>query len=170
MPVVRLFAQAREAAGTGSEVLDGDTVGAVLDDAQLAAYNAATPGRYAFKHAHSQRNPERDWGRFTLQAVEFAYWVLNERYGIEFTDVDIVWADKQKQVVKSDPTLRAIALHNDEHNFRRALDQYADAAIIERHEANTDLFNAYFEKPGFRDAFITFLAQAYPEIRAESAG
>mgnify|MGYP001377277347 CR=1 FL=1 len=55
---------------------------AALDDAQLAAYNAATPGRYAFKHAHSQRNPERDWGRFTLQAVEFAYWVLNERYGI----------------------------------------------------------------------------------------
>jgi molybdopterin converting factor small subunit len=34
VPVVRLFAQAREAAGTGSEVLDGDTVGAVLDDAR----------------------------------------------------------------------------------------------------------------------------------------
>ncbi|HEX3141157.1 MAG TPA: 3-hydroxybutyrate oligomer hydrolase family protein, partial [Rhizobacter sp.] len=53
-----------------------------LDAAQLAAVNAATPDRLAFKHAHSQRNPEKDWGRFTLQAVEFAYWVLNERYGI----------------------------------------------------------------------------------------
>ncbi len=105
-----------------------------------------------------------------LEPLSVLIKTMNERYGIEFTDVDIVWADQQKQVVKSDPTLRAIALHNDEHNFRRALDQYADAAIIERHEANTDLFNAYFEKPGFRDAFITFLAQAYPEIRAESAG
>lgn len=56
---------------------------APLDAAQLAAFNAAKPGRYAFKHAHSQRNPEKDWGRFTLQAIEFAYWALNERYGLQ---------------------------------------------------------------------------------------
>ena len=55
---------------------------APLDAAQLAAVNTVTPNRQAFKHAHSQRNPEKDWGRFTLQAVEFAYWALNERYGI----------------------------------------------------------------------------------------
>ncbi len=55
---------------------------APLSAEQLAAVNTATPNRLAFKHAHSQRNPERDWGRFTLQAVEFAYWVLNERHGI----------------------------------------------------------------------------------------
>ena len=36
---------------------------------ELAAFDAATPNRFAFKHAHSQRNPEKDWGRFTLQAV-----------------------------------------------------------------------------------------------------
>ncbi|UDY34010.1 MoaD/ThiS family protein [Dermatobacter hominis] len=34
MPVVRLFAQAREAAGTSSEVLTGDTVAAVLTSAR----------------------------------------------------------------------------------------------------------------------------------------
>lgn len=56
---------------------------APLDAAQLAAFNAAKPGRYAFKHAHSQRNPEKDWGRFTLQAIEFAYWALNDRYGLK---------------------------------------------------------------------------------------
>lgn len=55
---------------------------AVLSAEQLAAVNAATPNRLAFKHAHSQRNAEKDWGRFTLQAVEFAYWVLNERHGV----------------------------------------------------------------------------------------
>ncbi len=53
---------------------------APLTAAELAAFNAATPYRFAFKHAHSQRNPEKDWGRFTLQAVEFAFWALNERY------------------------------------------------------------------------------------------
>jgi hydroxybutyrate-dimer hydrolase len=52
-----------------------------LTAAELAALNAATPNRFAFKHAHSQRNPEKDWGTFTLQAVEFAFWALNEKYG-----------------------------------------------------------------------------------------
>ncbi|CAN7647667.1 3-hydroxybutyrate oligomer hydrolase family protein [Pseudoduganella sp. LjRoot289] len=52
-----------------------------MTDAERAAYLAAYPGRVAFKHAHSQQNPEKDWGKITLQAVEFAYYVLNERYG-----------------------------------------------------------------------------------------
>ncbi len=51
-----------------------------LSAADLAAFNAATPNRFAFKHAHSGRNPEQDWGNFTLQAVEFAFYVLNQQY------------------------------------------------------------------------------------------
>ncbi|MFZ2987242.1 3-hydroxybutyrate oligomer hydrolase family protein [Ideonella sp.] len=47
----------------------------------LAAFNAATPNRVAYKHAHSQQNPEKDWGRSTLDAVRFAFYVLNERFG-----------------------------------------------------------------------------------------
>ncbi len=54
---------------------------AALTDSERAAFNAATPNRFAFKHAHSQQNPEKDWGRFTLQAVQFAFYVLNERLG-----------------------------------------------------------------------------------------
>lgn len=53
----------------------------VLTDAERATYNTSYPGRVAFKHAHSQLNPEKDWGKVTLQAVEFAYYVLNERFG-----------------------------------------------------------------------------------------
>jgi molybdopterin synthase sulfur carrier subunit len=34
MAIVRLFAAARDAAGTGRDVLPGDTVGAVLDEAR----------------------------------------------------------------------------------------------------------------------------------------
>jgi hydroxybutyrate-dimer hydrolase len=46
----------------------------------LAAYNQKFPNRYAFKHAHSQQNPEEDWGKDTLEAVQFAYWVLNQQF------------------------------------------------------------------------------------------
>ena len=52
-----------------------------LTAAELATFNTATPNRFAFKHAHSQQNSEKDWGTTTLQAVEFGYYVLNQRYG-----------------------------------------------------------------------------------------
>ncbi|MBJ7309328.1 3-hydroxybutyrate oligomer hydrolase family protein [Rugamonas sp. CCM 8940] len=57
-----------------------------LTDAQRSALNADLTGRFAFKHAHSQQNPEKDWGRNTLQAIEFAYYVLNEKYGTLASD------------------------------------------------------------------------------------
>ncbi|WP_418318584.1 D-(-)-3-hydroxybutyrate oligomer hydrolase [Piscinibacter sakaiensis] len=53
---------------------------AALSASERAAFNAATPNRFAFKHAHSQQNPEKDWGKYTLQAVEFAFYVLNEQF------------------------------------------------------------------------------------------
>lgn len=52
-----------------------------LSDAERAAFGAGSPNRVAFKHAHSQQNPERGWGEATLRAVEFAYYVLNNQYG-----------------------------------------------------------------------------------------
>src|SRR5471032_374399 len=53
---------------------------ALGEDAR-AQFALSWTNRVAFKHAHSQQNPEQDWGKFTLQAVEFAYYVLNEKYG-----------------------------------------------------------------------------------------
>lgn len=52
-----------------------------LTASQLGAFNTATPNRFAFKHAHSGQNSEKDWGATTLQAVEFGYYVLNQRFG-----------------------------------------------------------------------------------------
>jgi len=65
----------RAAAGTSA------TFAPALTDAERIAFAGAYPGRVAFKHAHSQQNPEKDWGKYTLQAVEFAFFVLNEKYG-----------------------------------------------------------------------------------------
>jgi hydroxybutyrate-dimer hydrolase len=62
------------AAGTASHFT------AALTPAERAAFNAAFPNRVAFKHAHSQQNPQADWGRNTLQAVVLAFYVLNEHH------------------------------------------------------------------------------------------
>ena len=47
----------------------------------FTTFNAANPNRIAVKHAHSQQNPEKDWGRNTLNAIKFAFYVLNEERG-----------------------------------------------------------------------------------------
>jgi hydroxybutyrate-dimer hydrolase len=54
---------------------------AALTAAELAAFNTAHPNRIAVKHAHSQQNPEKDWGADTLNAIRFAFWALNDHVG-----------------------------------------------------------------------------------------
>jgi hydroxybutyrate-dimer hydrolase len=71
---------------TRGERADAATAGdsanfiAPISESQRAAFNAATPNRFALKHAHSQTNPEKDWGRNVLRSIEFAFDLLNEKF------------------------------------------------------------------------------------------
>lgn len=91
--------------GTGAHDLQDDTVGLItgervaadeagrrsaftapLSERRRLRFNRATPDRFAFKHAHSRRNPERNWGRDVLESLQFAFYVLNHlhpRFGQE---------------------------------------------------------------------------------------
>jgi hydroxybutyrate-dimer hydrolase len=93
--------------GTGADDLQNNTVNLIrgeradaaqagddsnftarLSDSQRALFNAATPNRLAFKHAHSQQNPEKDWGDNVLRSIKFAFKVLNDKLrhrGMEIT-------------------------------------------------------------------------------------
>lgn len=51
-----------------------------LTDAARTAFNTAFPNRVALKQAHSQLNPEKDWGNDTLAAGAYALYVLNQQY------------------------------------------------------------------------------------------
>jgi hydroxybutyrate-dimer hydrolase len=68
---------ARTATATGSPA----NFVAQLTDAVRTAFLAAFPNRVALKHAHSQLNPEKDWGTDTLGAARYALWAINDRYG-----------------------------------------------------------------------------------------
>ncbi|MGB8855808.1 MAG: 3-hydroxybutyrate oligomer hydrolase family protein [Burkholderiales bacterium] len=84
--------------GTGAHDLQNDTVNLIdgervstlragvqanftapLNNAQLVKFKQETPNRFAFKHVHSRQNPEKDWGKHTLDAIEFAFYVLNQK-------------------------------------------------------------------------------------------
>ncbi|TNY29659.1 3-hydroxybutyrate oligomer hydrolase family protein [Thermomonas haemolytica] len=76
--------------GTGTDYFDLDagqgialdgTVAVAGDDAALAfAPTPASGHGVAFKHAHSQDNPEADWGRHLKQAAQFALSVLDAQF------------------------------------------------------------------------------------------
>jgi hydroxybutyrate-dimer hydrolase len=70
-----------------------------LSDAARAAFNAATPDRFAWKHAHSGQNPEQDWGRDVLRSIELAFFVLNERFG------DAHRSGKRQRTITPDNTI-----------------------------------------------------------------
>jgi type I restriction enzyme R subunit len=92
---------------------------------------------------------------------------LNQRYGINLGEADVVWVNQMNVVVTTDPHMKVVALHNDRENFTVELTKFVDDAIVDRHEANGQLFNAFFEKPGFRDAVIKYLSATYDEIRQD---
>jgi hydroxybutyrate-dimer hydrolase len=64
---------------------DNSNFTADLTPAERTAYNAATPNRFAFKHAHSKQNPEKDWGENVLDSIRFAFHVLNQKFGPRIT-------------------------------------------------------------------------------------
>lgn len=51
-----------------------------ISDTVRTAYNALNPNRVALKQAHSQMNPEKDWGNDTLAAAAYAMYAINQQY------------------------------------------------------------------------------------------
>ncbi|HEX2524890.1 MAG TPA: 3-hydroxybutyrate oligomer hydrolase family protein [Geminicoccus sp.] len=85
--------------GTGAHNLERDTVGllrgeradadaagqsstftADLSDQEQARLNERFPDRWAWKHAHSRRNPEAHWDDHVLLSLQFALWALNAEF------------------------------------------------------------------------------------------
>jgi type I restriction enzyme R subunit len=94
---------------------------------------------------------------------------LNQKFGMNLTDADKVWFEQQLAAIKENEHARVVALNNDREQYQVVLEKIAEDAIIDRHESNGQLFNAFFEKPGFREALLAFLAGSYDEIRDEEA-
>ncbi len=72
-----------------------------LTSGEQSSFNALFPNRVAYKHAHSEQNPEKDWGRDTLRAVKFAFYVLNQKFG----DVVDTQTGQRSVVINSANTL-----------------------------------------------------------------
>jgi type I restriction enzyme R subunit len=75
---------------------------------------------------------------------------LNERFGLNLTDADRIWFEQQQQHYANDPDLMEVARANDYDNFEMHFVPLVADGLIERHEANEDLFEAFFNQPDFQ--------------------
>jgi hydroxybutyrate-dimer hydrolase len=66
------------------EAGDRSNFTAGVSERERLAFAAAFPNRWAWKHAHSQDNPEKDWDEDVLRSIEFAFWALEDRFGGQF--------------------------------------------------------------------------------------
>ena len=89
-----------------------------IDDSQRAAFNAVSPYRFAFKHAHSQQNPEKRWGQNVLRSIKFAFFVLDRKL-----------AARQVRITKQDTIVIASSVSNGGGASVRAVEQDDDGLI-----------------------------------------
>jgi type I restriction enzyme R subunit len=93
---------------------------------------------------------------------------LNERFGLSLGDADRIWFEQQEEHLQADADVRLVALGNDLEQFRVFLTPVIEEKIVDRHQANGELFNAFFANDTFRDLMQGWLTQQlWDRIRGE---
>ena len=64
-----------------AQKVGNEAVFQVAPSLELAVFKTEFPHRLAAKHAHSRKNIERNWGRYVLLSIEFAFYCLNDYLG-----------------------------------------------------------------------------------------
>jgi type I restriction enzyme R subunit len=91
---------------------------------------------------------------------------LNDRFGMNLTDADRIWFEQQEAHLRDDDDVRVVALNNDFEQFKVFLQPRLQDGILDRHEQNDALFQAFFDKPDFRDAMQDWVTERlYRNIR-----
>jgi len=103
-----------------------------------------------------------------LEALSALIAALNEKFGTDFTDADRIWFEQQEAHLVADEDARAAATNNDMDQYRIWVEPKIEEIIIDRHDSNESLFQAFFDKPDFRDLLVKYLVEnSYKRIRDE---
>jgi type I restriction enzyme R subunit len=97
---------------------------------------------------------------------------LNERFGSNLGQADLVWAQQQLAVTVEDPAIRASALANTEGNFAYTFDRRFEGLVIDRHDENAEMLRRFLDQPDFAEMFTAWArSETFRQIRdqAESA-
>ena len=91
---------------------------------------------------------------------------LNERFGMNLPEADRIWFEQQGAHLRGADDVRVVALNNDFEQFKVFLEPRLQDGIIDRQEQNGVLFEAFFDKPDFREAMQEWVTERlYRNIR-----
>jgi len=79
---------------------------------------------------------------------------MNERFGLNLTEADRIWFEQQQQHLVDNVELGEVARGNDFENFEIYLEPVIEGQVIDRHEQNEALFQAFFNKPDFQRMMV----------------
>jgi type I restriction enzyme R subunit len=93
---------------------------------------------------------------------------LNERFGMDLGDADRIWFEQQEAALREDEDVKVVALNNDFQQFEVYLEPKVEGAIVDRQESNDTLFQAFFDKPEFKEQMLRWLTRSlYDGIRKD---
>ncbi|RKT79216.1 type I restriction enzyme R subunit [Terracoccus luteus] len=96
---------------------------------------------------------------------------LNERFGMDLGEGDRIWFEQQQAALAEDEDVRLVALNNDFRQFEVYLEPKVQEKVVQRHEANDSLFQAFFDKPEFKEQMLRWIGRAlYDGIRDDRTG
>jgi type I restriction enzyme, R subunit len=95
--------------------------------------------------------------------------VFNERFGLELGEADQLLFDQFEETWAADEALAARAQNNDFQNFRLVFDRTFMDTVVQRMDANADIFRRVLDDDTFQEAIREFYAtRLYERLRAES--
>ena len=92
--------------------------------------------------------------------------VINERFGLKLTEADQILFDQFEQAWVEDQTLATQAKENDLTNFRFAFDKTFMSTIVNRMDANSEIFKRVLDDQDFRSLLSDYyVKKVYGQLR-----
>jgi len=134
-----------------------------ISEGSISLQGDDTPGK-AFKNDGQGKANEEP-----VEPLSILVQALNDKFGLNMSDSDMIWVEQQRQTVKDSDDARVVALTNDSEQYREWLHKFVEDAIVDRHSANGVLFDLFMAKPEFQLMVTDYIASTYHEFRAESS-
>jgi type I restriction enzyme R subunit len=94
---------------------------------------------------------------------------LNDKFGSNLGEADLIWAQQQLAVTVEDPEIRASALANTEQNFGYTFDRRFEGLVIDRHDANGEMLRRFLDQPEFAGLFTAWArSETFRQIRDDA--
>ncbi|WP_446666411.1 hypothetical protein [Flexivirga sp. B27] len=134
-------------------------------DASLTTVTDEESEQSGHKGSEADRGKQHDDPREPLSSI---IGLLDERVGTDLTETDQFFFEQAQVDLADNAHVMAVAQHDGEDQSMSVLDGYLGGAMIDRHDVNSDLVQAFLDKPDFRSALTQMIGREFYKTIRES--